>query len=69
MKLKKITQNKIYSNKQFKNQIWYNQQIIKYFWVFLWHLKSVFLKKKKKISENKINSEYFLIMINNHDKI
>jgi len=68
MKLKKITQNKIYSNKQFKNQIWYNQQIIKYFWVFLWHLKSVFLKKKK-ISEKKINSEYFLIMINNHDKI
>ena len=29
-KIKKI-QNKIYSNKKFKDQIWYNQQIIWHF--------------------------------------
>ena len=31
MKLKKKNQNKIYNNQKIKNQIWYNQQIIKYF--------------------------------------
>jgi len=28
---KKKIQNKIYSNQKFEDQIWYNQQIIRYF--------------------------------------
>jgi hypothetical protein len=31
MTLEKKIQNKIYSNKKFKDQIWYNQQIIWHF--------------------------------------
>jgi hypothetical protein len=53
MKLKKKIQNKIYSKQKIEDQIWYNQQITRYFEFFATFIKC-FPHKKKPLSSKPI---------------